>query len=384
VSCTPTNKPDGESCNDGDVATAADYCDGQGSCVGTPIECEAETECARHQPNGVGCTMVAKSGLCDDGLDTTHSDVCIEGECRGTAYACAPAQCEASSVANGIDCTVSYKDDGAPCNDGNVNTRDDACDGNGACAGTLYGCTPGLCEASSVPDGEGCIATPALPGDACNDLDGCTIDDICDGAGDCMGEPVECGEGEVCDGVGGCKLTHCVACAEDEECGDQSLCVPLTTGTRCLVRCENDLGCAFNQVCRMHASGNSYCFDHGGSCVAPGEEVEGDAEVVEPVEEVEPVEGAETVPDTGVVDEVDETEATSEEAGPDAEHDEPGVEVVESGPGDAQPDVAAERDQTRASGSDCAAGGSPWTLGWLVALALAVLVSGRRRRARTG
>jgi N utilization substance protein A len=108
------------------------------------------------------------------------------------------------------------------------------------------------------------------------------------------------------------------------------------------------------------------------------------AEFVEPVEEVEPVEGAETVPDTGVVDEVDETEATSEEAGPDAEHDEPGVEVVESGPGDAQPDVAAERDQTRASGSDCAAGGSPWTLGWLVALALAVLVSGRRRRARTG
>lgn len=85
----------------------------------------------------------------------------------GTSYECVPSQCELTSVPNGTDCTPTFKDEGALCNDNVNSTRNDVCNGSGGCATT--GCTPGVCEATSVPDGTDCVATPATPGTDCDD-----------------------------------------------------------------------------------------------------------------------------------------------------------------------------------------------------------------------
>ena len=46
-------------------------------------------------------------------------------------------QCGASKSCNGTDtCTVTYPPLGTSCNDGELCTFDDACDGQGACSGT--------------------------------------------------------------------------------------------------------------------------------------------------------------------------------------------------------------------------------------------------------
>ena len=77
----------GATCDDGDVCTYGDRCGGQGICTGTPITCEDDAE-----------------------------------------------QCGASKSCNGTDtCTVTYPPLGTSCNDGELCTFDDACDGQGAC-----------------------------------------------------------------------------------------------------------------------------------------------------------------------------------------------------------------------------------------------------------
>lgn len=360
VSCVLGNKPDTAVCDDADLTTAGDHCDGQGDCVGTPITCPEDTTCATYAPNGADCTMTPRAGECDDGLATTHGDTCQAGECAGTAYTCVPAQCEATSVANGVDCTVTNKAAGELCDDGALDTRDDACDGQGGCAGTSFTCTPGVCEATSVPDGEGCISTPAMPGTACDDLDPCTVTDACDGAGGCAGSPVECEDGEVCDLAGECQATHCEACEADADCGTASACLDVDGTDRCLVACDTDVDCALNQVCRAHASGGLRCFDVEGLCQAPAV----DPEVVEPgPEEVEP-------------------QPEEVEPEPEAEEVEPGPEPTEPQPEVAEPtpDASAETERERfeASGGGCTSGAEP-ALWALLGLGLVGL---RRRRQR--
>jgi len=242
-------------CNDSNACTSGDSC-ASGSCGGTP-----------------------NSDTCNDGSATTRGDVCTAGACVGTAYTCTPSQCELTSVANGTDCTVTFKPANSECNDANVNTRTDVCDGAGACAGTTYTCTPGVCQASSMPDGVGCVTTPAAVGTSCDDLAGCTASDACDATGACKGTAVECGDGEICDAASGtCAATHCEACAESSECGANSECVPVAGNSRCLVTCATVDDCVADHVCVAHANGTSYCFDAAGDCPAPVPE----PEVVEP------------------------------------------------------------------------------------------------------
>ena len=123
---------------------------------------------------------------------------------------------------NGTDCTITYETAGAACDDGELGTHTDACDGSGSCAGTPYSCAPGTCEASSVPNGTDCTILLEADGSACDagdlcfapdtcqsgvctqgaeitcdDLDACTRD-WCDAALGCQTEPDHCGNGS-CD-----------------------------------------------------------------------------------------------------------------------------------------------------------------------------------------
>ena len=207
--CVATSTPDGAGCadvfedagvgcDDGDVTTASDVCDGAGACSGTDIVCAAGPCIDSAEPNGTDCTVVyepAGSG-CDDLKSSTHTDVCNGGgTCLGVAYACPTSACVTASVANGADCSQTFADAGAACDDGDVATGDDACDGSGTCGGTAIVCAAGQCDVSSAPDGVGCVVVFAAKGLACDDGDPDTADDAC-AAGACAGTPIACPAGQ--------------------------------------------------------------------------------------------------------------------------------------------------------------------------------------------
>ena len=262
--CVLTFAEEGAACSDGKLDTAGDRCDGAGACVGTPYTCEPTSCQLESTPNGVDCDVVqAPAGAsCDDGQLGTKEDVCsAEGECAGTAYTCEAGLCELASEPNGVDCEVTPAPSGSQCDDGDVNTKGDACDGSGLCLGDPYSCVLGPCDLSSEADGEGCVVIPVAPGALCDDGEPSTKGDVCDEAGQCSGtpyscEPAECeassvpnGEGcdvepmnagalcddgsletgaDVCDGLGACvgleipcEPTQCELSAEP----DGSVCV---------------------------------------------------------------------------------------------------------------------------------------------------------------
>jgi hypothetical protein len=243
VNCDVTHHTVTLGCDDGNPGTQGDHCDGAGGCLGTPYAC-APTQCQLSStPNGQGCDVVmAEPGLgCDDADASTRDDLCDGlGGCAGTPYSCLPGPCEASAVPNGVDCDVTYGGTTLLCDDEDVNTKDDLCDGAGGCAGAPYACAPSPCEASSAPNGVDCDVVYHGPTVVCDDGDTSTKGDACDGVGGCSGTPYACtasqcdlsatpngvdcdvvplGVGELCDdgvvttrsdmcdGLGGCEGT---------------------------------------------------------------------------------------------------------------------------------------------------------------------------------
>ena len=164
------------------------------------LPCSATTQCDDKDPCTVdscgpsGCCVhsSAAAGItCDDTDLCTKGDQCDgQGKCVGAAHACSAGTCEASSVCDGKGgCAVTNKPAATLCDDGNACTKGDVCDGKGTCAGTPYSCTPGACEAGSTCDGKGgCAATLMPAGTQCDDGKGCTVSDTCDTAGACVGQ----------------------------------------------------------------------------------------------------------------------------------------------------------------------------------------------------
>ena len=195
--CQSAPSPAGGGCDDQELCTKGDACDGKGTCVGVqysciPGKCEATSVC--DGKGGCGPTFLVKGAVCDDGNACTKADTCDgKGGCAGSSYACAPKQCEAASVCDGKGgCLSTPKPATTVCVDGYPCTKNDACDGKGKCAGTKYGCVVGQCETSSACDGKGgCATVNMASGVTCDDKDICTSGDACDGKGKCAG--VSCG-----------------------------------------------------------------------------------------------------------------------------------------------------------------------------------------------
>ncbi|MGB0589667.1 MAG: hypothetical protein ACPGU1_08325 [Myxococcota bacterium] len=194
--CDIVHEPAGTTCDDGDLATAEDTCDGQGGCIGVAIVCDVGVCQDQSEPNGEGCTVTysASGAECDDGQPTTKGDVCDgAGECAGTPYSCPTSDCTPEAFPNGIDCHNVHALAGATCDDGVTTTQDDVCDGMGACEGTPYTCTPGLCEDTSVPNGSDCTVTFSPEGTPCDDADPTTNETTCNTQGECTAGGLSCG-----------------------------------------------------------------------------------------------------------------------------------------------------------------------------------------------
>jgi len=189
-SCGPGS--DGCGCDDGDVCTIADFCEG-GSCVGAPKPCPLGLACERDtgdcvDANGACCLP---SGLC---AETTLDDCDFRvGSYQGSGSACADTTCDV-----GACCLPS-----GACSD----LTEDAC---GADGGVYQG------------DGAQCTAVDCTRGACCNGSACSTLSQ------------------SECEAGGGTFTQTGVACAVDT-CGEPVACCIATPGsseTEATRRCE--------------------------------------------------------------------------------------------------------------------------------------------------
>ena len=278
------NDPNHDPCDDGDPGTTDDEC-ADGVCVGDEILCPKgnyymdQNLCFLCNGDGTGavgpgvpipddgndCTADvcdAGNGVeyqelwgtpCDDGDAGTALDECQAGICVGELVICTPGTWASSDdwacylcidegtdfddngikIDDGNDCTDDVCDANqgllhtfsvGPCSDGDSDTVNDTCNGQGVCIGGEKVCPPGnyyeegalcyLCDGDGAgpvgpgqpitDDGNECTDDICDPGNGvdhqelwgtpCSDGDPDTAQDECD-AGICAGEPIICSPG---------------------------------------------------------------------------------------------------------------------------------------------------------------------------------------------
>lgn len=133
-----------------------------------------------------------------------------------------PDSChERDGACVGSTCVYSLKPGGAACDDGNACTLNDSCGGGGTCQGTPLACdTPGACqEAPGRCVNGACQYSPSPSGSACDDGNVCSLYDSCDGQGRCLSNAfMDCGPAgycmhSECEPTLGCVDRPCEACA---------------------------------------------------------------------------------------------------------------------------------------------------------------------------
>jgi hypothetical protein len=161
--CVDVNEPDGKTCDDGDPLTVDDKCK-NGVCGSMP---QCVDSSGNPLPNGAPC---------DDGNVCTR-DQCTNGTCTGTPDnsiippQISPTDCHKQICLNGAITTL--VNDFESCSDGNPATTNDHCE-NGACLGVANPCV----------DSSG---NPLTNGTPCNDGNICTRDQCMNGM--CVGTP---------------------------------------------------------------------------------------------------------------------------------------------------------------------------------------------------
>jgi hypothetical protein len=237
--CVLEPVPQGFLCDDGDVCTVDESCDGAGSCVGgSALDCDdgdPYTSDSCDPVSGCQYTPVPDGTACDDGDLCTHNDQVFGGVCVGNAYSCDDGRtcttdscdgngscsntvvvgsclidgaCYSHGATNPINacqmCDVttsqtfwSLRPSGSACGDATYTecTLPDTCDATGNCnpnddpAGTVCGGTPGDCYLASTCSGSGtCVNNGYKPsGVPCGDptQDACNNPDSCNGSGTC-------------------------------------------------------------------------------------------------------------------------------------------------------------------------------------------------------
>ncbi len=232
-----------QNCSDGKNCTFGDKCQADGMCVGTQNTCDDGKECTYDEcleASGL-CNndyLVKEGFSCQDSNGCTLNDLCITGECVGTAKVCLDSN----------DCTLDGCDPltgectGTPANTGF------SCKYPNNAPGAQDPCTPlGSCNTSGT----------CLPG---TDLCECRSDSDC----------VALDNGDKCDGILRCNLllapytcyfdaTTVVSCstAADTECR-KNLCTPATglCGMKDLAdgtTCNDGNACTISDKCKTGA-----------------------------------------------------------------------------------------------------------------------------------
>jgi hypothetical protein len=251
--CELGQKPDGHRCDDSDPLTGQDACV-SGICAGVVTTCDDPLgPCLKavHDPETDECTVepVDDDTPCDDADACTAVDSCQAGECVGRKA----KKCKAADdchVAGECDpqtgeCSDVQADDGAPCDDGQSCTTDDACQ-DGACAGTSVTCDDGLaCSVDSCDEKSGACAADMT---AC----ACITDQDCDDGNACNGTETCGAESKLC------QLGTVVACPSSPDPCQTNVCVPETGACEAEpakdgTLCDDADACTTGDVCRAGA-----------------------------------------------------------------------------------------------------------------------------------
>jgi len=160
---------------------------------------------------------------CDDGNPCTYDDFCDgSGTCVGTPITCTGTVCQPQSCNGTSSCTISNAPAGTACNTGNICTYNDQCNGSGSCfgtpvtvttpSGTVEPCSSTTCQSRQCNKTPTCtILSNAAAGVACNDGNACTYNDECDGTGGCGGTAITCSSTacstQTCNGTSSCAVT---------------------------------------------------------------------------------------------------------------------------------------------------------------------------------
>ncbi len=170
-------QPNNTSCNDNNVCTQDDTCQGGVCRPGAALNCNDNKPCTNDSCNATtGCANVrrADNTVCDDGNACTVDDKCAAGECRGVGKSCDDKNPCTTDTCNPTtqQCTPANVPNNTPCTDENVCTTEDKCQ-NGACVpGPALDCTDSnACTTHSCDPRTGCTTSPN-DGGACGDAGG--------------------------------------------------------------------------------------------------------------------------------------------------------------------------------------------------------------------
>jgi len=276
-------------CDDGDACTTGDAC-GSGSCAGKRTcaclgvaDCDDKNACTLEACNSGACVYVnaAADAKCSDNNACTEGDACSGGLC----VASAAKVCDDSNACTLDACVPDLGCVSGPlavaCDDGNTLTINDFCQG-GACIGLPAACTSdAACSDGNACTDDACMAgacahKPAGMGKACEDGNGCTVDDSCL-AGACLpGMPTSCDDANVCTDDtcdpknGACQHSaNATPCKDGNACTTQDACASgvcvgagklfCDDGNLCSDdACDSVAGCT-------HTAGTASC-DDGDAC----------------------------------------------------------------------------------------------------------------------
>jgi hypothetical protein len=191
------------------------------------------------------CVFEVQYGPCDDGNACTQKDFCDDfGDCV----------------------PLLASPEGTECNGLNLCTEVGLCNGTGTCIldeQLAVNCppAPSSCAAYKCLPGTGtCNLAPYTSGTSCDDNIPCTLNDECNGIGDCAGTLVDCDDNVVCtmdscvQDSGQCINTPDVALCDDgnpcteDSCDPQSGCVQIPLDA---VVCNDQNPCTSSDTCKQ-------------------------------------------------------------------------------------------------------------------------------------
>ncbi len=206
--CNAVAVEDGTTCDDANACSIETIClDGVCGSGDNLCDCTTDEDCAAQSDPCLGSYICTDDGA---GLFRCTLDEATVVICESSGDdACNSANCEAG------ECVVDYLD-GSPCDDQNACTQVDACDDAGVCIGSdPVVCDTSLdtqCSVTTCVGNTGMCTQSYLTGSDCDDDESCTVDDLCTGTGECVGETV--GDFEDCDGGDFCFSGSCLSPTE--------------------------------------------------------------------------------------------------------------------------------------------------------------------------